>query len=876
VRLPVPATGLIGREAELAGLVEAVGGTGLVTVTGAPGSGKTRLAVEAVRVVAGTGRPVALVELAPLREEDAVLPALAAATGTDAAAADAVLRCAQSLTGAVLVIDNAEHLIDAVAALVTDLRRHGTGLAVLVTSQRPLLLSGERVHRLGPLSPASAARLFAERAAAGVPGGSPGAPAAGGPTTGTPGEGAAGGTPGIPTGDGQGGTLGGALGGALGNIQGSAGGNAPGNAQGDAPGTAEGPAPGNAQGDAPGTAKGPAPGNAQGDAPGTAGGSAQGARKGDAPGGASGGAQGGAGGTAEGGALGGALGGPVGGGVGAGARADAVMVGGGVPDAAEEGAAVAAVCDAVDRLPLGIELAAGLTRTLSVRQVADRMADRLRLLVGGARDAGPRQESLRAALDWSYGLLPECGQAVLRRLAVFAGGCTLEAAEEVAAGGTVAAADVAPALADLADGCLLVVQPAGSCTWRFGLLETVREYAADRLRAAGEEPVTLAAHLEWCRAVVAAGDVQGADGAADLAALVAEWPNLTAALQRAPGTARAAGALRLALALDAAWTVRGQFRQARRHYAALVDAAGVTVRERAEAAGNYAMATALAGAVTEAVGLLARAAALAGEAGEDELAMRVNYHRGVLEIQRGWPLAAVEPLTAGLALADGLRRERAASAFVDALGSARLYAGEAAAAADLHAAANAYDRAAGYDHGLARGLVNEADALFGAGRPAQAAQQVAAAERIAARLRDRSALAVSALLLGEMAAAAGDAETAAGHLRDAIGHATAAGSDAYATLARTDLADALIQLGDLAAARPLVHAVRTATTDRGLAWLAAQPTEAALALADGDAPRARAVVRAATAEYAARSFGWPQVIARLERVRAALAPPAPS
>jgi predicted ATPase len=139
---------------------------------------------------------------------------------------------------------------------------------------------------------------------------------------------------------------------------------------------------------------------------------------------------------------------------------------------------------------------------------------------------------------WSYGLLPERGQAVLRRLAAFTGGCTLEAAEQVAAGGAVVAADVAPALADLADRCLLMAQPAGSGTWRFGLLETVREYAADRLRAAGEEPVTLAAHLDWCRAVVAAREVRGADGAADLAALIAEWPNLTAALQRATGTAR--------------------------------------------------------------------------------------------------------------------------------------------------------------------------------------------------------------------------------------------------------------------------------------------------------------------------------------------------
>jgi hypothetical protein len=268
---------------------------------------------------------------------------------------------------------------------------------------------------------------------------------------------------------------------------------------------------------------------------------------------------------------------------------------------------------------------------------------------------------------------------------------------------------------------------------------------------------------------------------------------------------------------------------------------------------------------------LARAAGLAEAAGEDELAMRVLYHRGITEIQRGRPGQAVEPLTAGLALADRLGRQRATSAFVDALGSAHLYAGDPEAAAGLHAAANAYDRHAGHEHGLARGLVNEADALFGAGRSAEAAGRAAAAEQIAARLGDRSAFAVSGLLRGAMAAAEGDVPAATGHLRAALGHAVAAGSDAYAVLAQADLADALIRGGNLAEARELVADIRAATTDRGLAWLVAQPTEAALALADGDLPRARELLERASAEYAGRGFGWPQVVARLERVRAEVA-----
>jgi predicted ATPase/DNA-binding SARP family transcriptional activator len=700
-RLPVPAGEFVGRQAEHAALLGAVAAPGLVTVTGPPGSGKTRLALEVARAARDAGRRVALVELAPVSAPEAVSAAVAGAAGLTAGlAAGEVRRSAAALAGALLLIDNAEHLVEPVAALVAELRRYAD-LTVLVTSQRPLLLAGERIERLGPLPPRDAARLFATRAAGGHD---------------------------------------------------------------------------------PGT--------------------------------------------------------------------------------------VGVVCAAVDHLPLGIELAAGLTRTFSVPQLAERMG--LRLLVGGPRDAGPRHVSLHAALDWSHELLPPAERAVLRRLAVFAGGWTLEAAERVVPGGAtdsgadsggVDRAGVAPALASLVDRCLVTV--AGG---RFALLETVREYAADRLRAAGEEAATLARHLAWCHDHVAAYDVLGEDGAAHLAAILAEWPNLHAALDRAPGTGRAAGALGLATALDATWQVRGEFRQARRYYAALVDAPGVGDAPRAEALSNYGLATALAGAVGEATRLLARAAELARAAGADELAMRVLYHRGVLEIQRGCPGEAVEPLTAGLALADVLRRERATSAFVDALGSASLYAGDPAGAAELHAAACAYDRSAGYDHGLARGLVNEADALFGAGRTGDALERLAEAEPIAGRLEDRSAFAVAALLRGALAAAAGDLPAAAGHLNGAVTHAVAAGSDAYATLARADLAEVLIRAGDVDGGRELLDTVRAATTDRGLAWLAALPTEAALALADNDPDRARDLASQARAEYRARGFGWPQVIARLDRV----------
>ncbi|MFK4084500.1 ATP-binding protein [Kribbella sp. NPDC020789] len=161
---------------------------------------------------------------------------------------------------------------------------------------------------------------------------------------------------------------------------------------------------------------------------------------------------------------------------------------------AEPSPAVERICTAVDRLPLGIELAAGLTRTLSVEQLVARISDRLRLLVRGFRDAGPRHSSLRAALDWSHELLDPPVRTVLRRMAVFAGGCALDAAEQVLAGDGIEPDEVAELLAVLVDRGLVTMD----ADERFSLLETVREYGLEQLRATGEETAVRDRHVRWC------------------------------------------------------------------------------------------------------------------------------------------------------------------------------------------------------------------------------------------------------------------------------------------------------------------------------------------------------------------------------------------
>jgi predicted ATPase/DNA-binding SARP family transcriptional activator len=147
--------------------------------------------------------------------------------------------------------------------------------------------------------------------------------------------------------------------------------------------------------------------------------------------------------------------------------------------------AVAQVCRQLDGIPLALELAAARLRMLTPQQVADRLDDRFRLLTGGGRTSLPRHQTLQAAMDWSYDLLDEDGRVLLRRLAVFVGGFTLEAAETVCGGGL-------DEVARLVDKSLVIVEDG-----RYRLLETVRQYALDRLIAAGEVDDMRRRHCEW-------------------------------------------------------------------------------------------------------------------------------------------------------------------------------------------------------------------------------------------------------------------------------------------------------------------------------------------------------------------------------------------
>jgi len=225
------------------------------------------------------------------------------------------------------------------------------------------------------------------------------------------------------------------------------------------------------------------------------------------------------------------------------------------PDAALDETLVADVCRRIDGLPLAIELAAARLRSMPLDQLAGRLHDRFRLLTGGSRAAAGRQRTLRAVVDWSWDLLGEPERRVARRLSVFSGGATLEAAEAVCAGDGVQAEDVFDLLCSLVDRSLLEVAGSGEARWR--MLETIREYAEEEAERAGELPALREAHARHFASLVAHADrrLRGAEQLPWLARLRADRDNVLSALRFLADTGRGGEALRMALGLLWFWAL---------------------------------------------------------------------------------------------------------------------------------------------------------------------------------------------------------------------------------------------------------------------------------------------------------------------------------
>jgi predicted ATPase/DNA-binding SARP family transcriptional activator len=221
-------------------------------------------------------------------------------------------------------------------------------------------------------------------------------------------------------------------------------------------------------------------------------------------------------------------------------------------------AAVAQVCRRLDGVALALELAAARIKALRVEQIAARLDDAFHLLTGGSRTVLPRQQTLRATMDWSHALLSDAERVCFRRLAVFAGGWTLAAAEAVCAGEGVQTSDVLDLLAQLGNKSLVVIDREPGQEARYRLLETIRQYAWEKLQEAGEEEASRTQHLgTYCRlAQEVEPKLYGAQQLEGLAQLDAEQSNIRAALEWGLENRLEAGA-QLAGAMFWYWHLRG-------------------------------------------------------------------------------------------------------------------------------------------------------------------------------------------------------------------------------------------------------------------------------------------------------------------------------
>jgi predicted ATPase/DNA-binding CsgD family transcriptional regulator len=278
---------------------------------------------------------------------------------------------------------------------------------------------------------------------------------------------------------------------------------------------------------------------------------------------------------------------------------------------------IAAICIRLDGIPLAIELAAARMRMLTADQILAGLKDRFRLLTGGTRTTLPRHRTLRASVDWSYGLLSEEERVVLRRMAVFAGGFGLDAVEPVCTDGNVAPERVLDIVTALVDRSLVHVEE-GAPVARYQLLETIRQYASDRLIESGETEIIRTRHLRFFLALAERmqPELEGPGLFESLSLLDVEHDNIRAALdwslEPQPGTE----CLRIASALWLFWLLRGHLTEGKRRCELALQAAEAPPSVRAATLIGLGQLLILRGDLAEAA-TIARAALETARAQQD-------------------------------------------------------------------------------------------------------------------------------------------------------------------------------------------------------------------------------------------------------------------
>src|SRR5207244_3598104 len=376
--------------------------------------------------------------------------------------------------------------------------------------------------------------------------------------------------------------------------------------------------------------------------------------------------------------------------------------------------AVAEGCHRLDGIPLAIELAAARVRALPVGTIASRLSDRLRLLAGGDRTALPRQQTLRALIDWSFDLLGEQERTLFRRLAVFAGGFTLEAAEAVSAVGDLANSDVLDVLTHLVEKSLVVMEGESG---RYRLLETVRQYAQERLSESGEEDEVRTQHLQFHVALVesAMPELVGPEQGAWLSRLDLERENILSAhawCDRAYGGAETG--LRLVYAVKLYWISRGLLGL---RYRVTVEALSRAAHEpssaRCRALFGAGQLACFMGRYAEARRYLEESLTIARDIGDRRRIAAVLQPLGVASLAQGDPATARGYAAEALEMARELGNKRELATALNVLAAIHRVEGRLDVAEPLYENVVALARELGDRESIAIGLLNLAMASIG-------------------------------------------------------------------------------------------------------------------------------------------------------------------
>ena len=439
---------------------------------------------------------------------------------------------------------------------------------------------------------------------------------------------------------------------------------------------------------------------------------------------------------------------------------------------ATNAAAVASICRRLDGLPLALELASARLKLFSPQALLARLGDRLALLTGGARDTPERHQTLRATLAWSYELLPEAGQALLRRLGVFAGGCILEAAEAVCAEresvASTGGASILDGLSELVDQHLLRAEEGPEGEPRFAMLETIREYALERLAERGEVEAQRRKHAAYYLALAerAQSEVEGPEQPAWLQRLEAEHDNLRAALGWALERGEAETAVRLSGALWHFWEMRSHWSEGRRWLGAALAIDGVVPPAgRARA--------------------LLAAASLARLQGDSRQAQRMAEE--------------------SLSLARGLEDERATADALVKLGAVARLHNEYARARTLFEESLALYRSLDHKDGVRFALVMCGGTAESVGDHAGAGIYYQESLALAREMNNTHDIATCLMGLGRLALGQGEVAGAQAHFADALALQQQIGDKNCSAQSLRGLGEVALAQGDPSAARRLLE-----------------------------------------------------------------------